>query len=82
MVQRKSGRSDPHYYSSRLKKKLAKLCFAPAAIVEAPSGYGKTVKRPLEYYYNNVAETLILCDVMRKYGVKDSTWAAPCEINE
>ena len=42
MEQRKSGRSEPHYYSDRLKNKLDKLRFAPATIVEAPSGYGKT----------------------------------------
>jgi LuxR family maltose regulon positive regulatory protein len=33
---------EPHYYSGRLKQKLEKLRFAPVAIVEAPSGYGKT----------------------------------------
>lgn len=37
-----SSRTEPHYYSNRLKCKLDKLRFAPAAIVEAPSGYGKT----------------------------------------
>lgn len=38
----KSGRTEPHYYSERLKHKLDKLRFASAAVVEAPSGYGKT----------------------------------------
>ncbi|HCF70854.1 MAG TPA: helix-turn-helix transcriptional regulator [Syntrophomonas sp.] len=42
MEQRKSVRADPHYYSGRLKRKLDGLRFAPATIVEAPSGYGKT----------------------------------------
>ena len=42
MEQRKSGRAEPHYYSDRLKRKLDKLRFAPATVVEAPSGYGKT----------------------------------------
>lgn len=26
------------------------------------------VEKPLEYYYNNITNTLILCDVMRKHG--------------
>lgn len=30
---------------------------------------GESVEKPLEYYYNNVTGTLILCDVMRKHGV-------------
>jgi LuxR family maltose regulon positive regulatory protein len=42
MEQTKSGRAEPHYYSYRLKHKLDKLRFAPATVVEAPSGYGKT----------------------------------------
>ena len=31
---------------------------------------GESVSKPLEYYHNNVTGTLILCDVMRKHGVK------------
>lgn len=31
-----------HYYSDRLKLKLNHLCSAPGAVVEAPSGCGKT----------------------------------------
>jgi LuxR family maltose regulon positive regulatory protein len=42
MKQGRSSRAEPHYYSDRLKCKLSKLRFAPAAVIEAPSGYGKT----------------------------------------
>lgn len=38
----KNRQTEPHYYSDRLKHKLAKMRFAPAIVVEAPSGYGKT----------------------------------------
>lgn len=31
---------------------------------------GESVTKPLEYYYNNITGTLILCDVMRKHSVK------------
>lgn len=31
---------------------------------------GESVHKPLEYYDNNIGCTLVLCDVMRKYGVK------------
>ena len=31
---------------------------------------GESVAKPLEYYYNNITGTLVLCDTMRKYGVK------------
>jgi len=39
---RKAEKVDIHYYSDRLKNKLNNLRTARAAIVEAPSGYGKT----------------------------------------
>lgn len=42
MNQRKSNRYEHHYYSQRLKQKLNELRFSSAAVVEAPSGYGKT----------------------------------------
>ena len=31
---------------------------------------GESVAKPLEYYYNNITGTLVLCDVMRNHGVK------------
>ncbi len=31
---------------------------------------GESVQKPLKYYHNNITGTLILCDVMKKYGVK------------
>lgn len=42
MAQPKSGATDVHYYSDRLKDKLNQLLVARTTIVEAPSGYGKT----------------------------------------
>ena len=34
--------NETHYFSDSLKRKLARLRAFPAAVVEAPSGYGKT----------------------------------------
>ena len=31
---------------------------------------GESVRKPLEYYHNNITGTLILCDEMRSHGVK------------
>ncbi|MEA4847420.1 MAG: LuxR C-terminal-related transcriptional regulator [Clostridiaceae bacterium] len=42
MEYRKNETSDVHYYSDRLKHKLDYLRTSLTAIVEAPSGYGKT----------------------------------------
>ncbi|HHT50277.1 MAG TPA: UDP-glucose 4-epimerase GalE [Eubacteriaceae bacterium] len=31
---------------------------------------GESVEKPLEYYHNNITGTLVLCDLMKEYGVK------------
>lgn len=31
---------------------------------------GESVQKPIEYYYNNISGTLVLLDMMRKYGCK------------
>ena len=31
---------------------------------------GESVAKPIEYYYNNIAGTLVLCDVMRRHKVQ------------
>lgn len=41
-MEQQKARSEPHYYSDQLKRKLSGLSTASTAIVEAPSGYGKT----------------------------------------
>lgn len=41
---------------------------------------GESVEKPLEYYYNNVTGTLILCDVMRKHGVKDIVFSSSATV--
>ena len=41
---------------------------------------GESVHKPLEYYYNNVTGTLILCDVMRKHGVKNIVFSSSATV--
>ena len=41
---------------------------------------GESVAKPLEYYYNNLTGTLILCDVMRKHGVKKITFSSSATV--
>lgn len=41
---------------------------------------GESVQKPLEYYYNNVTGTLILCDVMRKNGVKKIVFSSSATV--
>ena len=41
---------------------------------------GESVSKPLEYYYNNIVGTLILCDTMRKYGVKKLVFSSSATV--
>lgn len=41
---------------------------------------GESVQKPLEYYYNNITGTLILCDVMRKHGCKNIIFSSSATV--
>ncbi|KAB2336566.1 UDP-glucose 4-epimerase GalE [Cytobacillus depressus] len=41
---------------------------------------GESVSIPLHYYHNNLTGTLILCDVMKKYGVKNLVFSSSATV--
>ena len=41
---------------------------------------GESVQKPLEYYHNNITGTLVLCDVMRKHGVKNIIFSSSATV--
>lgn len=41
---------------------------------------GESVAKPIEYYYNNIAGTLVLCDVMRKHNVKNIVFSSSATV--
>jgi len=41
---------------------------------------GESVEKPMEYYYNNVYGTLVLCDVMAKAGVKNIVFSSSATV--
>lgn len=41
---------------------------------------GESVEKPLEYYNNNVTGTLVLCDVMREFGVKNIVFSSSATV--
>ncbi|MEH7086678.1 UDP-glucose 4-epimerase GalE [Neobacillus drentensis] len=41
---------------------------------------GESVTIPLHYYHNNITGTLILCDVMKKYGVKNLVFSSSATV--
>lgn len=41
---------------------------------------GESVQKPLEYYHNNIAGTLVLCDVMRQFDVKSIVFSSSATV--
>lgn len=41
---------------------------------------GESVRKPIEYYTNNIAGTLVLCDVMKKHNVKNIIFSSSATV--
>ena len=41
---------------------------------------GESVQKPLEYYWNNITGTLVLCDVARKHGCKNIVFSSSATV--
>ena len=41
---------------------------------------GESVRKPLEYYHNNIENTLVLCDVMRAHGCKSIVFSSSATV--
>ena len=41
---------------------------------------GESVRKPIEYYHNNLMSTLVLCDVMRNHGCKSIVFSSSATV--
>lgn len=41
---------------------------------------GESVQKPMEYYHNNVTGTLVLCEVMKEFGVKNLVFSSSATV--
>ncbi len=74
-VEQITGKKITFYNADMLDRDAVNAIFEKESIdsVIHFAGYkavGESVRKPLEYYHNNITGTLTLCDVMRKHGVK------------
>ncbi|MCD8336558.1 MAG: UDP-glucose 4-epimerase GalE [Lachnospiraceae bacterium] len=74
-VEQITGKKITFYNADMLDREAVNAIFEKESIdsVIHFAGYkavGESVRKPLEYYHNNITGTLTLCDVMRKHGVK------------
>ncbi|MCD8105305.1 MAG: UDP-glucose 4-epimerase GalE [Lachnospiraceae bacterium] len=74
-VEQITGKKITFYNADMLDRDAVNAIFEKESIdsVIHFAGYkavGESVRKPLEYYHNNITGTLTLCDVMRNHGVK------------
>ena len=84
-VEQITGKKVPFYKADMLDKEAMNEIFEKETIdsVIHFAGYkavGESVRKPLEYYHNNITGTLNLCDVMRSHGVKNIIFSSSATV--
>ncbi len=84
-VQEITGKTLTFYEADLLNQPKVNQIFEkekPDAVIHF-AGYkavGESVAKPIEYYYNNMTGTLLLCDTMRKNGVKNIIFSSSATV--
>jgi UDP-glucose 4-epimerase len=84
-VEQITGKKVAFYQVDMLDKEAMNEIFEKETIdsVIHFAGYkavGESVRKPLEYYHNNITGTLNLCDVMRNHGVKNIIFSSSATV--
>lgn len=84
-VERITNHSVPFYKVDLLDRQALETVFEQEKIdsvihFAGMKAVGESVEKPLEYYHNNITGTLILCDVMRKHGVKNIIFSSSATV--
>lgn len=84
-VQEITGKPVTFYQADLLDRKALTDIFEKEAVdavihFAGLKAVGESVAKPLEYYYNNITGTLILCDVMRAHGVKNIIFSSSATV--
>lgn len=84
-VEQITGRKVTFYEADLLDQPAIDAIFEKEAIdaVIHFAGYkavGESVQKPIEYYHNNMTGTLLLCDSMRRHGVKNIIFSSSATV--
>ncbi|PIE29304.1 UDP-glucose 4-epimerase GalE [candidate division KSB3 bacterium] len=84
-VQAISGRQLEFHQLDLLEKDAVEAVFADTEIeavihFAGLKAVGESVSMPLKYYHNNITGTLYLCEIMRKYGVKNLVFSSSATV--
>ena len=63
-----------------LRKVFAKKPIDSVIHFAALKAVGESVAQPLRYYHNNITGTLVLCEVMMEFGVKDIVFGSSATV--
>ncbi|MBV7504188.1 UDP-glucose 4-epimerase GalE [Bacillus sp. sid0103] len=80
-----TGKDFPYYKVDLLDRIGLKAVFSnhPVEAVIHLAGLkavGESISLPLHYYHNNITGTLILCDVMKEFGVKNMVFSSSATV--
>ena len=84
-VEEITGKKLKFYQADLLDREAVKRIFDQESIqavihFAGLKAVGESVQKPLEYYHNNITGTLILCDVMRRHGVKNIVFSSSATV--
>ncbi|MCD8076959.1 MAG: UDP-glucose 4-epimerase GalE [Lachnospiraceae bacterium] len=84
-VQEITGRALTFYEADILDREAMEKIFSQEEIeavihFAGLKAVGESVAKPLEYYWNNITGTLVLCDVMRQHGVKSLVFSSSATV--
>ncbi len=84
-VQEITGKSLKFYKADILDREALETIFRQESIESVMhfaglKAVGESVSIPLDYYYNNITGTLVLCKVMKKYGVKNLVFSSSATV--
>lgn len=84
-VQEITGKKLAFYKADMLDRAAVKAIFDAEQIdavihFAGLKAVGESVAKPIEYYYNNITGTLILCDEMRNHGVKNIIFSSSATV--
>ena len=84
-VKKITGKDFKFYEADMLDRAAMERIFAENNITEVIhfaglKAVGESVEKPIEYYHNNITGTLVLIDVMRKYGCKKIVFSSSATV--
>lgn len=80
-----TGKDFPYYKVDLLDRTALKDVFSKHSIeavihLAGLKAVGESISLPLHYYHNNITGTLILCDVMKEFGVKNMVFSSSATV--